>query len=296
MDNRDNSYRRYLQQILTGNRIVIFFDTETTGLRPYDQMIEFAAIAATIMHNPFRVNILDSINLYIRPDSPITDKITEVTGITNSFLEQFQYEHESAVPIFEFLEKYPGIMIGYNVMFDIRKLEGLYFRQKSIQFQRETVDVLKMARDCVPRSVDYKLQTIAEKLECVPDGSFHNAYADAQATMKIFEKCIHIYNDSYLKEKNKRDCKVNYAFFWQNPKQGRMQRVICDTSLGRIFYNTISKQWGVRKDDIKNLGFDIHHVDLDEVTRQLFEKYRVLDMEELTKMLKTKAKMRKEKS
>lgn len=294
MDRRNNSYRNFVKKALLGDPILIFFDTETVGLKPHDQIIEFSAIVAKIEHEPFRLMQIDSCVVYIKPELPISNKIENLTGITNAFLEKYPEEKEASIQIFEFLQKYPGTMIGYNVTFDMLKMEGLYLRQRGISFERNNIDVLEMAKDCVPSAPTYKLESIAKILECIPEGTFHDAYADTQATMRIFLKCIEIYNSSYKKENNKMDCFVKYAYFWKNPKQGKMQRIICDTSLGRFFYDTVSKQWGIRQADIKEYGFDIQAIDLDSVTEQLYWKYHVESMEELTKLLREKAKKRKE--
>lgn len=289
MDKRDNHYRDYVKQMLGGDPVMIFFDTETEGLKHHAQIIEFAAVAVKILHSPFRLQPFDKVKVYIKPYSPLIGKIEELTGITNDFLCTQKYEEGAAKDVFSFIDKYPNaVFVGYNVRFDLDKLDGVYQRQRHVPFVVESIDVLQMAKDCLADMPDYKLGTVAGFLDCVPDGNFHDALADTEATIGVFEKCIELYNQSYKKERNKKDCVVNYAFYWKNQFQGKMQRIVCDTSMGRFYYDIVSKQWGMNRDFEKKAGFSITSIDLDSVVIQLRNKYHVKDMDELVRLLKEK--------
>lgn len=60
----------------------IVFDLETTGLNPQES--EIIEIGAIKYHSGIEV---DRFHTYVKPDCPITPKITKINGITNSMVK-----------------------------------------------------------------------------------------------------------------------------------------------------------------------------------------------------------------
>lgn len=286
MERRSNKYRDYVLTCLAETEYLVFVDTETTGLSKDSQIIQFSGIRYFRENTSVLLNEVDRIDLYIRPYEPIHDKITQVTGITNKKLNGYPYENERFPIIHKFIDS-NGILAGYNFGFDMAKLEALYERNHTIFPHSVYIDVLEMARDIIPKSEvsNYKLSTVAEYLDCMESLTAHSAMDDTIMTKRVFEKLLPHYIHSVLHEdREKEKVKLRYLFYWENPHQKSMTRIICETSAGRIYYDTIAKCWGVNADS----KLSIKSFDLDHLEEQCLFRYQVTDMYALIKLLKKK--------
>lgn len=292
MEHRSNKYRNYVLSVLQNAENLIFADTETTGLKKDCQIIQFAGIHYILKKDSFSLKEYQILEQYIRPDEPISEKISEITGITNAFLDTCSYEKEVFHKIYDFL-KGDWILVGYNFRFDMDKLEALYERNQKIFPHSLYIDVLEMARDVIPKGKisNYKLSTVAQYLECIDGLSAHSALDDTIMTKRVFEKLLVHYLESAIYEEEKEKVKLYYLYLWNNPHQKSMIRIICETSGGSVFYDTISKNWGIKTTEKRQ----IQDYDIDHLEKQCLYRYRVNDMEELYKILKNQKKDKKQK-
>ena len=171
MNNRTNFYRDEIFRLLGQERYLLAFDVETTGLQPDAQIIQFAGVLYEMgKEKKFTLTERERMNIYIRPRTALPKRITELTGLTNTFLADYPYEEEAFPLIRAFLSQ-EGIYCGYNVAFDIGKIRALYERQGFLFHQRKYLDVLEMARDCIPKDKieKYNLSSVSSYLNTTQD-------------------------------------------------------------------------------------------------------------------------------
>ena len=236
MRNRNNAIRLF--EALEGLEFIVF-DTETTGLKPTeDYIVQLSAIKYKV--NNHRMEEIDTLDLFMKPPFLMDQKVIGIHGITNEFLADKNTEKEEFGTIKNFFGK--SILVGYNIEFDIRMLDALYYRNKESLPFIVKLDVLEMARDLVPptETSDHKLGTMA-KLYQVDDGlTFHRAIEDVKATARL----LYVFYLEYKKVEtpNLSSLWVNYIYFW-NGFNKNQRGVYVDTNMGKIYFSTTNKCW-----------------------------------------------------
>lgn len=171
------------------SRAFVVFDTETTGLRAEDEVIEFAGYKCVFEKGAFR--IFDALHIYIKPSFPVPEKASEINGITNDFLEDKPVE-EKAFPI---IKKFFGdnpVVGAYNSSFDIKMIGNMYHRQGETFQVGLDVDILKIARDifCEKKMKDMKLMTVANAYGVDQGIRFHSALDDTRVLLRVINAMI----------------------------------------------------------------------------------------------------------
>lgn len=98
---------------------IIVFDTETTGIKDKDQVIQFSYVC---LNNQFK--IIDMGSFYCNVSIPIPQDAIEVHGISNKRLEVLSKGKfiEDYIPHIPCLANATNtLFVGYNVGFDIKK-------------------------------------------------------------------------------------------------------------------------------------------------------------------------------
>lgn len=104
------------ERLFENHDTLVFFDTETTGLKSSDeQIIELAAIA--ISKSGEREEMDDFIQLHCHPTVP--EKITELTGITDEMIKANGIPEKEAIEKFTGMCKGNTLLIAYNAQFDL---------------------------------------------------------------------------------------------------------------------------------------------------------------------------------
>lgn len=99
---------------------IVIFDTETTGLKDADQVIQFSAV---VLNHEFKVVAMDS--FYCNVKIPISQGAIDVHGINNRDLEKLSKGKyiEDYLPFLDYMNRKDNtIFVGYNVDFDIKKI------------------------------------------------------------------------------------------------------------------------------------------------------------------------------
>lgn len=157
------------------NYIVI--DLEMTGLDPKrDQVLEIGAVRVQ------NRQIVGTFSSLLRPECTLSQKIQDLTGITDKMAAQGR-NAEIVLP--EFLDFIgDDIWVGHNIRFDYSFVKQWAVNHK-IPFQKKAVDTLKIARKCLPelekKTLDYlcgHFQILREK--------HHRALDDALATQELY--------------------------------------------------------------------------------------------------------------
>ena len=163
----------------------VAFDLETTGLNTeIDEIIEIGAL---------KVNdgkIIDRFTEFVRPEKPILEKITQITGITNEMVEDAR-DIEAVIRDFTVFCA-DHVLIGHNIMFDYKFCKR-YANKYGYVFEKKGIDTLKIARNIHKDMESKSLGALCEHYHIINPAA-HRAYHDALATAKLYQIMAH-YNE-----------------------------------------------------------------------------------------------------
>lgn len=291
-------YRNKYLDLMSKAGSIIVLDTETTGIGAKAKVIQFAAIRYKIKDN-FSLEEDAAVNILINPGEKLSEKIVEITGISDEVLSYARTEEEEVDDIFSFLET-ADLHAIYNKPFDTRMLQGMAERCGRRMPVRPCLDVLDMARDCVSKAdvENHKLSTILGHLYPEDQYTFHDAYEDVRATARVLENLMRRYRD-YKRPEDKIQVTLNWASYNVNPHNKRMVRIKTNLSAGEygdIFYNIETRSWSCAATRRAEKLFQ--RIDLVDLERQMMKKYAwkykdVDDMDMLAKAMGEEKKKKK---
>lgn len=223
---------------------VAVFDTETTGLKPNenDRIIEFAAMLFDVTEN-YNMTPKEKIQLYIKPPFVVENKIVELTGITNEFLEDKPTEDDpnefnGLTPVEEIFEILSGadVCVGHNVGFDVRFVDATMKRHGKPSPFKATADTLKMARDLIPKEQveNHKNGTLVKAMH-LDKGieHFHSAIDDVLGTARLLQKFLWFYRDQPDVEIQFEQLRVESVKRWQKDD---LVRLYINTNKGSLYF------------------------------------------------------------
>lgn len=263
------------------NQEFIVFDTETTGLKPEtDYIVEFSAQKFRIENH--RAVLVEEIDIFIRPPFAMEQKIVDIHGISNEFLENKMMEDVMLGDIQNFFGDKP-LVLGYNVDFDVAMLQAMYQRQGQTFRPFAVLDVLEMTRDVIyGKDVEnYHLGEIVEMLGIGAGLTFHRAIDDVKATFRLLEYCCQEYRSNPVLAREKREhLYVNRIYFWKgfNKKQSG---IYVETNLGKVYYSTFLKAW-------QSSSVKLEQMDIDTMEREVIQTLGISGSKELGKMTEKK--------
>lgn len=257
---------------LPGKKLVVF-DVETTGLGEKSKIIQFSSITYTIQddHSLLEQSVYDT---YINPHEKLTDKIVEITGITDDILEGAPDEEDVVYTIFDIINS-ADIVSGYNVPFDMSQVERLGHRTGRYLYMRYMVDVCEMARDFIEKNdiEHHKLENVVRFLFPSGDFAFHDSLEDVRATAGVLELLERKYRELQY-EGGKMPAHLDRAYIFINPKKESMQRICLKLSVGNdgdIFYDVVGHYWSCKSTSSAKKLFG--QIDMCDVERQMYKKY-----------------------
>lgn len=246
-----------IKEVLDGQKFLIVYDLETTGLSSQnDRIIEIAAIRYRI-GDDMRLIEDEVFQQYINPGYELPEKITEITGITTEFLADKPAEDEVFDDISAFFED--TVMSGYNIgPFDNKFMAELYARHGEVFSPRGVVDGIRMARDRIEKEEvgSYKLLTVGNFFGI--EFTAHSAIEDTRTTGKL----IQIFLDEYLESEKspaEKTCgterpEIESISFWEGFK-GR-NRIYVNTTGGTVYYDILEHRWGTKDAEIDLIDMD----------------------------------------
>ena len=180
----------YCEMAKTG--AVVVFDTETTGLEDYDDVVQIAAIVMVDGKEVY------SETVYLRNQVPIDGtEAQKVNGITDALLAEKGIDAKAALQAFlDRLyfwhgEKGKVLLVAHNLSFDYRMISNMLERHGLPMIPdfvigcctKEFVKALKVPKDILPNN---RLCTCIDSLKL--DGeNRHDAWWDAKACMELFK-------------------------------------------------------------------------------------------------------------
>lgn len=180
---------------------LLFFDVETTGLRPeYHDILTLAMVFED-------GKTIDHIHLRIRPQFPrrITPEAEAVHGITREKWSLYDPPEVAHALLKKFLDRYisrfdkkdKAYPVGYNGFFDLQFLSEFFKRRNDLYLGSyinwRLLDPLSWIRGLefagrIPPLENHKLNTVAAHFNI--DIQAHDALSDTMATRQVFHKCL----------------------------------------------------------------------------------------------------------
>lgn len=150
-------------------------DLETTGLNP--QTDEILEVAVVILQDGA---VIDEFESLIRPTSPVTDEITQITGITQSMVDDAPTIFKVRSQIRKIIGDH--VIVGHNVGFDVGFLQS-----ENLALHNETIDTVTLASVILPSAGRYNLESLAHFLQLPLDesGQAHRAMSDVLLTAEL---------------------------------------------------------------------------------------------------------------
>lgn len=162
-------------------------DIETTGGNAHSAKITEICI---LVHDG--LTVVDKFSTLINPECRIPQFITNLTGITNSMVENAPKFYEVAKEILNFTRD--KIFVAHNVNFDYGFIKA-EFASLGYAFKREKLCTVRLSRQLLPKRISYSLGNLCESLGIENDAR-HRAEGDAIATAKLFDILLRLKNES----------------------------------------------------------------------------------------------------
>lgn len=133
----------------------VSLDIETTGLSTlYDEIIELAAVK---YRDGKSVGTFSSL---VKPINPVSDFVTQLTGITNTMLQDAPSLSEILPVFLNFVGA--DIVVGHNINFDINFIYDACESLGLTPFSNDFVDTMRIARRMYKNLPNHKLDTLID--------------------------------------------------------------------------------------------------------------------------------------
>lgn len=169
---------------------ILIFDFETTGLDPYhDKIVEIGAILLE-KKTDNQFGIVKELNVLIKQDLPLPDKIVEITGITDELLFAEGITEKEAFMKFQELYTNDCLLVAYNIAFDYGFLNELYRKYLDVgsyYIKNDLLDVMAIYKDRY--RYPHRLESAAETYGIINEDA-HRALDDAKTTLKVLVEMI----------------------------------------------------------------------------------------------------------
>ena len=184
VDDNVEIVKRSDESVLLENEYVVF-DFETTGFNAAggDSIIEIGAVKIK------DGEIKEKYDKLIKPPSPISERITSVTSITNEMVADCPNEEEVVKDFVKWTGNLP--MVAHNAKFDTSFLEMAYKKYNLGEYTNTVIDTLALSRLMDSDASRHGLSAITKRYGVEFDEeSHHRGDYDALATALVFHKMM----------------------------------------------------------------------------------------------------------
>lgn len=164
---------------------IVAFDTETTGLRPWDgdRVIEFGAVEIRVDADG-RVADVQAHDFLCNPGIPIPRSASRVSSITDADVADQPPFADRADQVRAILGD--AVVVAHNLPFDVGFIRAELGRAgRPWPITRAEVDTLRLAQRLLPELADHRLQTVCQALGVRLENA-HRASHDAEACGRVF--------------------------------------------------------------------------------------------------------------
>jgi len=168
----------------------VVFDFETTGFNAggEDSIIEIGAVKIQ------NGEIIDSYDELIDPGKPLSQKIIDVTNITDDMLVGKDNEENAIKRFIDWFGDLP--MVAHNAKFDCSFLEMAYKKYNLGTFQNPVIDTLELSRTLDTGYSRHGLSALVKRYDVEWDeDAHHRADYDAKGTALVLHKMLKKLND-----------------------------------------------------------------------------------------------------
>lgn len=184
-----------------------FIDVETTGLDPSINGI--VQIAGQIVYSDRgQYAVIESFNFKVQPfqNDFINNKALEVNKLTRDQINKFDLPEVVFKKFVSVLDRHADrffpadslVFVAFKADFDNGFIREFFKKNKkniyNLFFYKNHFDVLQLAlftnRHLLTVLPNFKLTTLCDHFNINPEGSFHDASIDIDATRKLFELLI----------------------------------------------------------------------------------------------------------
>lgn len=262
----------------------VVFDRESTHYQPHDHYGKIIEISAIKIING---EIAGHFDYLVNPEMKISQKITDLTGITNEMVANAPNYKKVVSEFVQFCEG--SIVVAHNAMIDIKFIN--FFSSKiGIPFEPKYIDTINLCKYIDQKNavvsdkpLTYNLKDMTEKYGIHNEHS-HRAMSDTLATKDLFLKLKEILKDDinrmhYQENKLELDdvssAVIGSVNYWEkeitNKTYKRIYvRLILKDKTNEIFYDFMAGCWGIKKAEFKM-------PDLSFMTDKLMQHLRLND-------------------
>lgn len=159
----------------------VAFDTETTGLRASDRLVELGAVR-------FRgYEVEGEWSGLINPDRPIPAEATAVHGLTDVDVRGAPRARDVLPGFLDFIQG--AALIAHNAPFDVRVLSLELLRAGLALPDNPVLDTCAIPRRLRLAVQDHRLGTLADAFG-IPRGRAHRALGDARVAQALFQAYV----------------------------------------------------------------------------------------------------------
>ena len=156
----------------------VIVDLETTGLSPLNsEIIEIGAIK--VVDN----EIVDTMDVFVKPSRPISYFTTQLTGITNEMVDE-GLNIKEALQVFNEFSSGMKLM-AHNAKFDMGFLNTYMQKNFGKSMRDDALDTLLMSRQIVKDVPNHKLGTLASHYNIDYSGA-HRSLRDCEITFEVY--------------------------------------------------------------------------------------------------------------
>lgn len=170
------------QSLIETPSTFVVFDIETTGLDSLsNEIIEIGALKVK------DGKVVDTFDHLIKPSHPISDFITNLTGITNEMVETAETIEEVLTQFINFIGD--NILMGHNVNFDINFVYDHAEKYNNHILNNDFIDTLRLARKLLPELSHHRLSDLADYYNIDKTGH-HRALKDVEMTLEVYNHLV----------------------------------------------------------------------------------------------------------
>lgn len=254
----------------------IILDIETTGFSPVKgaEIIEIGAVLVDTSNG----TVLGKFDKLVKPTkAPISQKITEVTNITNEMVEDAPYIEDVLDDLHSFIGDY--VVVCHNVKFD-----WFTFLQELMQIRgkiitNKVVCTLILSKNLHPDISKHNLAAACAYYGATMEGA-HRAFVDALytaslalrlrseiPTQKMDEEIDEV--EQFQVEEFSDPLKILRASIYDSKSVRIGKSVYFTTSIGSVYYSITRKCWGINR---LTVPFNIN---MNTVIQDILNKYQL---------------------
>ena len=271
---RNLEYNKKAITLAAKSRNFLITAVKTTGLSKDSEIIEVSFLRCRFFKGEFR--ICESFETGIRPKTPLSEKISDMNGVTNEVLSKAPYEEEIFPLISSFIGEEPFICM-YGLPFGMKFLSAAFEKNGKTLSVSGRLDLHAVAKDlfCCDEIRDMKLETVAQAYGTEAGLDFRTAGGCSRASVRVLNKAVEeIKNGADSSE----DVPVTVTELYCSEGFRGNRRLYVSTNAGRFMYSFAEDRYSTLTE-----GLNLKKIQMASAEKQIFDAAGVTDYKELRK-------------